>query len=167
MANVMAKVDPSDMTLGLNICLYPIQVDPAKYRGIVQGFRVSVQEDGIRSLAKGWAPTFFGYSVQGLFKYGFYEVFKIMYSNALGEVSINWDMVWHWLYLVPFPCYQEYSYLYRTSLYLAASASCEFFADIALAPMEAVRIRLQTQRGFGKTLREGFPKILKEEGPSG
>ena len=68
-------------------------------------------------------------------------------------------MVWHWL---TFPCYQEYSYLYRTSLYLAASASAEFFADIALAPMEAVKVRQQTQPGFGKTLREGFPKILKK-----
>eukprot|EP00731_Ephydatia_muelleri_P003613 Em0001g3613a len=123
-----------------------MQVDPAKYNGIIQGFRVSVKDDGFRSLAKGWAPTFLGYSMQGLFKFGFYEVFKIMYSNALGE---------------------EYSYMYRTSLYLAASASAEFFADIALAPMEAVKVRLQTQPGFGKTLREGFPKILKDEGVAG
>lgn len=57
--------------------------------------------------------------------------------------------------------------MYRTSLYLAASASAEFFADIALAPMEAVKVRLQTQPGFGKTLREGFPKILKDEGVAG
>ena len=34
---------------------------------------------------------------------------------------------------------EENAYLYRTSLYLAASASAEFFADIALAPMEAVK----------------------------
>lgn len=64
-------------------------MDPAKYNGIIQGFRVSVKDDGFRSLAKGWAPTFLGYSMQGLFKFGFYEVFKIMYSNALGEVGIN------------------------------------------------------------------------------
>ena len=56
---------------------------------------------------------------QGLCKFGFYELFKIIYSGILGE---------------------ENSYLWRTSLYLAASASAEFFADIALSPMEAVKV---------------------------
>ena len=64
-----------------------IQVDPAKYGGIVKGFRVSLSEAGIRGLGKGWAPTFFGYSMQGLGKFGLYEVFKIYYSRALGEVN--------------------------------------------------------------------------------
>ena len=57
--------------------------------------------------------------IQGLCKFGFYEVFKNIYSGILGE---------------------ENSYLYRTSLYLAASASAEFFADIALSPMESVKV---------------------------
>ena len=73
-------------------------------------------------------------------KFGFYEAFKIVYANALGE---------------------ENAYVYRTGLYLAASASAEFFADIALSPMEAVKVRIQTMPGFGNTLREGFPKIMK------
>jgi solute carrier family 25 (mitochondrial phosphate transporter), member 3 len=50
---------------------------------------------------------------------------------------------------------------------LAASASAEFFADIALCPMEAVKVRIQTKPGFARTLREGFPKILQEEGAWG
>ena len=41
----------------------------------------------MRGLAKGWAPTLIGYSMQGLCKFGFYEVFKNLYSNMLGEVS--------------------------------------------------------------------------------
>ena len=85
-----------------------MQVDPQKYKGI-----------GFRGLAKGWAPTFIGYSLQGLCKLGFYEVFKVLYSNMLAE---------------------ENAYLWRTPLYLAASASAEFFADIALAPMEAAKV---------------------------
>ena len=48
-------------------------------------FKLSVQEDGFRVLAKGWAPTFVGYSLQGMCKFGFYEVFKILYWNTLGE----------------------------------------------------------------------------------
>ena len=62
------------------------QVDPAKYKNIFHGFKITVREDGFRGLAKGWAPTFIGYSMQGLCKFGFYEVFKVMYSNMLGEV---------------------------------------------------------------------------------
>ena len=65
-----------------------IQVDPAKYGGIIKGFRVSLAEAGVRGLGKGWAPTFFGYSMQGLGKFGLYEVFKIYYSMALGEVTL-------------------------------------------------------------------------------
>ncbi|KAF7476061.1 solute carrier family 25 member 3 isoform X1 [Marmota monax] len=120
-----------------------MQVDPQKYKGIFNGFSVTLKEDGVRGLAKGWAPTFIGYSMQGLCKFGFYEVFKVLYSNMLGE---------------------ENAYLWRTSLYLAASASAEFFADIALAPMEATKVRIQTQPGYANTLRDAAPKMYKEEG---
>jgi len=123
-----------------------IQVDPAKYKGIVNGFKVTVAEEGVRALGKGWAPTAVGYSMQGICKFGFYEVFKNVYGNILGE---------------------ENAYLYRTALYLAASASAEFFADIALSPMEAVKVRIQTMPGFVSTLREGAPIIYKAEGMNG
>ncbi len=71
-----------------------------------------------------------------------------MYANLLGE---------------------EYAYLYRTSLYLAASASAEFFADIALSPMESVKVRMQTSKPgtFPTTLRKAAPLILREEGANG
>lgn len=108
-----------------------LQVDAAKYKSVAHGFKVTLAEDGARGLVKGWAPTFFGYSMQGLCKFGLYEVFKVMYSNIIGE---------------------ENSYLYRTSLYLAASASAEFFADIALSPMEAAKVKIQTTPGFANTL---------------
>lgn len=61
-------------------------MSPDKYKSIGNGFKVTVREDGFRGLAKGWAPTFIGYSMQGLCKFGFYEVFKIFYSDLLGEV---------------------------------------------------------------------------------
>lgn len=59
---------------------------------------------------------------------------------------------------------EENAYLYRTGLYLAASASAEFFADIALAPMEAAKVKIQTTQGFANTLREAAPKMYAEEG---
>lgn len=62
-------------------------MNPDKYKNIGNGFAVTLREDGVRGLAKGWAPTFIGYSMQGLCKFGFYEVFKIFYSDLLGEVG--------------------------------------------------------------------------------
>lgn len=123
-----------------------MQVDAAKYKSLGNGFKVSVAEEGLLGLTKGWAPTLVGYSIQGLGKFGFYEAFKNLYSGILGE---------------------ENSYLYRTSLYLVASASAEFFADIGLAPFEAVKVKMQTQPGWASTFREGFPKLMKAEGVSG
>jgi len=120
-----------------------LQVDQAKYKNLFHGFKVTVAEEGARGLAKGWAPTLFGYSAQGLFKFGLYEVFKVKYAEILGE---------------------ENTYLYRTSLFLAASASAEFFADIALAPFEAAKVKIQTTAGFANTLREAWPKMYADEG---
>ncbi|XP_046682912.1 phosphate carrier protein, mitochondrial-like isoform X2 [Homalodisca vitripennis] len=134
------------MVVPLDLVKCRIQVDPAKYKSVFHGFKVTLKEDGMKGLAKGWAPTFFGYSLQGLCKFGLYEVFKVYYSNILGE---------------------ENSYIYRTWLYLAASASAEFFADIALSPMESAKVRIQTQPGFVSTLREALPIIYNAEGMNG
>jgi solute carrier family 25 phosphate transporter 3 len=76
---------------------------------------------------------------QGLFKFGLYEVFKVLYSDLLGE---------------------ENAYVWRTTLYLAASASAEFFADIALSPMEAVKVSLS----YTHTQKKGNLRELLEYG---
>jgi len=125
-----------------------LQVNKEKYKTLGNGFKLTVAEAGAKGLFLGWAPTAIGYSMQGLCKFGFYEVFKNIYSNWLGE---------------------ENTFLYRTSLYLAASASAEFFADIALSPMESVKVRMQTSPvgTFPTTLRAGFPIIAKQEGIMG
>jgi solute carrier family 25 phosphate transporter 3 len=123
-----------------------IQVNPQKYKGIIGGFRTTIAEEGVRGLSKGWAPTLVGYSLQGLGKFGFYEMFKVFYADCLGE---------------------ELSYQYRTFLYLGASASAEFFADMMLAPMEATKVRIQTSPGAPPTLRGCAPYIYKTEGLMG
>lgn len=65
---------------------FTFQTNPSKYKSIFNGFSVTVKEDGMRGLGKGWAPTAIGYSMQGLGKFGFYEIFKNMYSGILGDV---------------------------------------------------------------------------------
>lgn len=134
------------LVVPLDLVKCRIQVNPAKYQSVFHGFKVTLKEDGTRGLGKGWAPTFFGYSMQGLCKFGLYEVFKVTYSDIIGE---------------------ENSYVYRTWLYLAASASAEFFADIALSPMESAKVKIQTQPGFVSTLREAMPLMYKAEGLNG
>jgi solute carrier family 25 phosphate transporter 3 len=123
-----------------------IQVDPKKYRGIFSGFSLTMKEEGVRGLAKGWAPTLIGYSLQGLGKFGFYEIFKIAYADLMGD---------------------EWAYQWRTTLYLISSASAEFFADMLLAPMEATKVRIQTMPSAPSTLRGCAPMIWRTEGISG
>jgi len=53
-------------------------------------------------------------------------------------------------------------------VFLAASASAEFFADIALCPFEAIKVRMQTTLPpFANTMREGWSKIVAKEGIAG
>jgi solute carrier family 25 phosphate transporter 3 len=136
------------MVTPLDMVKCRLQVDKEKYKNLRNGFKMVIQEGGSKKLFLGWAPTAFGYSAQGVCKFGFYEVFKNVYAGFLGE---------------------ENSYVYRTALYLAASASAEFIADVALCPMESCKVRIQTSSSgtFPTTLRAAAPKIWAEEGLNG
>jgi len=125
-----------------------LQVNKEYYKSLGNGFKVTVADAGAKGLFLGWAPTLIGYSAQGLCKFGFYEVFKSTYGNMMGE---------------------ENAFLWRTSLYLISSASAEFFADIALSPMESCKVRMQTSAPgtFPTTLRGAAPKIYAAEGING
>jgi len=52
-------------------------------------------------------------------------------------------------------------------IYLGSSAIAEFFADVALCPLEATRIRLVSQPTFANGLIGGFARIAREEGFAG
>lgn len=123
-----------------------MQVDPSKYRDISSGFGVLLQEQGLGGFFKGWMATLVGYSSQGACKFGFYEYFKKCYSDIAGPE--NADRL-------------------KTVIYLAASASAEVIADLALCPMEAVKVRIQTQPGFARCLTDGLPKLVRSEGAFG
>lgn len=126
---------------------FVFQVNPNLYTSIFNGWSTIFKQNGVRGLYTGGVPTLFGYSMQGAFKYGFYEYFKKLYADMAGE---------------------EVAYKYRTSLYLAASASAEVFADIALCPMEALKVRSQTSTTpFATSTLSGIGKIMSNEGISG
>jgi solute carrier family 25 phosphate transporter 3 len=121
-----------------------MQLDPIKYNnGLIGGFRKIIAEEGAGAIWTGVGPTFAGYFLQGAFKFGGYELFKKQFINQLGLESATNN---------------------RTAVYLASAACAEFFADIALCPLEATRIRLVSQPTFANGLIGGFTKILKNEG---
>ncbi|KAJ1987948.1 Cu/Pi carrier [Dimargaris cristalligena] len=123
------------------------QIDPKLYSSIFDGWAKIGKAQGISGLYTGVGPTLIGYSLQGSFKYGFYELFKYQYSQWAGE---------------------ENSFKYRTALYLAASASAEVIADVALCPWEALKVRMQTSTTpFAAGTVAGFNKILATEGVNG
>lgn len=124
-----------------------MQVDPKMYTGLLHGLR-TVFSEGAGSFALGWLPTFIGYSMQGLCKFGFYEVFKDVYADAVGR---------------------DTAAKYQTILYLAASASAEVIADAALCPMESVKVRMQTSPAgtFPSELGAAMRVISGEEGTMG
>lgn len=121
-----------------------IQLDPVTYnRGLIGGFRQVIANEGASALLTGAGPTFAGYFLQGAFKFGGYEFFKQQSISLLGYETASQN---------------------RTAVYLASSALAEFFADIALCPLEATRIRLVSEPTFASGLVSGFSKIAKNEG---
>merc|ERR1712194_718082 len=97
-------------------------------------------------MGTGLGATAFGYFIQGWFKFGGVEFFKIKAVQSLGE-----EKAWN----------------NKTGIYLGAAACAEFIADIFLCPLEAVRIRAVSDPEFCDGLADGFGKILKAEGVGG
>jgi len=133
----------------LDVVKCNVQANPKVFTSTGQGFSLIFSgnapglKPGFAGLVKGWGPTFVGYSIQGLGKFGFYEFFKHEYAEMVGE---------------------KYAVPYRDIVWAAASASAEFIADLGLSPFEAVKVRVQTNPTYAKGLMDGFPKMLSEEG---
>ncbi|KAK6907701.1 hypothetical protein I203_101702 [Kwoniella mangroviensis CBS 8507] len=123
-----------------------IQLEPEVYnKGMVGGFRQIIANEGAGALLTGFGPTAVGYAIQGAFKFGGYEFWKKKAIDVLGVDKAREN---------------------RQAVYLGASAIAEFFADIALCPLEATRIRLVSQPSFATGLASGFLRIAREEGPA-
>ena len=121
-----------------------MQLDPIKYnKGLIGGFRQVIAEEGTAALATGLGPTAQGYFVQGWFKFGGVEFFKINFTRYLGE---------------------QKAYDNRTSIYLASAAAAEFIADIFLCPYEACRIRLVSDPTYANSMVGTGKRLIAENG---
>ena len=98
------------------------------------------------ALTTGLGATAFGYFVQGWFKFGGVEFFKIKAVESMGE---------------------EKAWANKTPIYLGSAAAAETIADIFLCPLEAVRIRSVSDPEFCDGLADGFAKMAKQEGITG
>ncbi len=99
------------------------QVDPKLYSSLVGGIRAISSTQGISGLMTGWFPTLVGYSMQGMGKFGFYELFKDVFASIAGP---------------------ENAIRYRTIGWSLSSACAEVIADTLLCPSEAIKIKMQT-----------------------
>jgi len=122
-----------------------MQLDPITYNtGLVGGMKKVVAEEGAGALATGLGPTAIGYFIQGWFKFGGFEYFKIALAKKLGDQS-SWDN--------------------RNYIYLGASACAEFIADIFLCPLEATRIKQVSDEAMSKlSMPAAFSTILARDG---
>merc|ERR1712072_352877 len=121
-----------------------IQLEPEVYnKGFIGGFRQVIQKEGAGALLTGLGPTAAGYFLEGAFKFGGYEYWKKFFIDQYGVAKASEN---------------------RQVIYLTSAAIAEFFADIALCPLEATRIRLVSQPEFAGGLVSGFSKILSQEG---
>ncbi|CCD25254.1 Cu/Pi carrier NDAI_0E04370 [Naumovozyma dairenensis CBS 421] len=126
-----------------------LQVNSKLYKSNIDGALKIIKNEGISKLFTGVGATLIGYSLQGAGKYGGYELFKRFYSTTLVKN-------------------EEMAYKYRTSIYLMASASAEFFADIMLCPFEAIKVKQQTTMPpFCNNVVEGMKKMYAAEGIKG
>jgi len=124
-----------------------IQLDPSKYtQGLIGSGRRIIAEEGAAALASGLGATAAGYFVQGWFKFGGVEFFKVQFAHKLGDQKA-WDN--------------------RVSIYLASSAMAEFIADLFLCPLEAIRIKSVSNAAFPKGVVSGISHVVSTEGVLG
>ncbi len=118
------------------------QVDPKIYKSLGDGLSTIRAQKGMSGLFIGWQPTLIGYSMQGFGKFGFYEIFKDVYKNIMGDKAAK----------------------HQTVGFLLSSACAEVIADILLCPMESLKVRTQTAKEgtFPTGLVLGYRELAKE-----
>merc|ERR1740127_346081 len=117
-----------------------IQLDAVTYnRGLMGGFSQVIEAEGASALLTGLGPTAGGYFVQGWFKFGGFEFFKVNFAKSYGDQGA-WDN--------------------RFMLNSLAAGCAEFIADIFLCPFEATRIRQVSDPAMAKLSLPGAASAM-------
>lgn len=122
-------------------------------QGMIGNMKILAGIKGARGLVRGWAPTFVGYSFQGLGKFGINDLLKFKYGQILGK---------------------DFKENNPKIFYAMCSGSAEFFADVLLCPWETVKLKVQTvevntwlegkSNGYARGLVDGTKRLIAEEG---
>lgn len=114
------------------------QVDPTLYTSLGHGIKTIQAKNGLPGLFTGWFPTLVGYNLQGLGKFGFYEIFKDVYAGIVGA---------------------ENAVKYRTIGWSISSACAEVIADSLLCPWESAKVKMQTTLPEAPTFSQAMGEI--------
>lgn len=99
-----------------------IQLDPVKYsKGMGSAFKTVVATEGSGALLTGLGATASGYFVQGWFKFGGVEFFKIQLASRLGEEKVRCCV----LFVVAFP-------LLVSAVFVVCCVLCVIFCAICI-----------------------------------
>ena len=125
-----------------------MQLDPVTYnKGMIGGFGQVIEKEGASALLTGLGPTAGGYFVQGWFKFGGFEFFKVQLAKSYGDQGA-WDN--------------------RFMLNSIAAGCAEFIADVFLCPFEATRIRQVSDPAMAKlSLTGAAAEMMAKEGVIG
>lgn len=117
-----------------------MQLDPAKYnKGMIDGFKQVIKNEGAGALATGLGPTAGGYFFQGWWKFGGFEFLKVNLAKSYGDQAA-WDK--------------------RFMLNSLAAGGAEFVADIFLCPFEATRIKQVSDPEMAKLSMPGAARAI-------
>eukprot|EP00834_Sanchytrium_tribonematis_P004584 NODE_234_length_12000_cov_0.516343.p7 type:complete len:226 gc:universal NODE_234_length_12000_cov_0.516343:4375-5052(+) len=120
-----------------------LQVNSSRYPTLWSGFKDIIHT---KQVFRGGLSTLLGYGAQGSLLFGNYEILKHYISEHVGH---------------------ENAHKYRPLIYLASSFIAETIGDVALAPFEAIKVRVQTNDTFPNKLIPGLSAIYKQEGMNG
>lgn len=131
-------------TTPIDVVKTRMQLDPKTYgsKGFFGTFKHIHAKEGMSGICTGWLPTAQGYFLQGIWKFGGVEFFKVKIATGMSERD---------------------AYRRRNLITMASATMAEFCADIFLCPFEACRIRLVSEPTYGGGSVVGTGKQLVKE----
>jgi solute carrier family 25 phosphate transporter 3 len=117
-----------------------MQVHPAKYPSMQSGLIITWKEAGMSGLYRGVMPTVLAYCSQTGTKYMMYECFKDLHVSVLGSETCSAN---------------------RDIIYILSAAGAEAIADVAMAPWEMIKVKIQTSSNFPKRLAPALATMVQ------
>lgn len=113
-----------------------------------QSYRAVRQSHGYTGLFRGLSPTAVAYGLQTSIKYGTYEVLKDTTNSSSTATT----------------CTDTNKSNTTASSYLLAAATAELIADVFMCPFETIKVKMQTDPTFPRTILPALRLLLETQG---